>query len=131
MTYLTEQEPNREGEEVVIIIKVLAGDFNNGYDHLVNTRIRRVNGKRILNLQWLIDFIETDTDRPYVVFKTAGDQTIAIDRKKAEAAQDEILSIYRIGEDRSPDLKAVASSDKANGKMFSGTHSTEEVTLKH
>jgi S1-C subfamily serine protease len=129
MTYLTEQEHAREGEEIVIIIKVLAGDFNNGYDHLVNTRILRVNGKRILNLQWLIDFVETDTDKPFVVFKTAGDQTIAVDRKKAEAAQDEILSTYRIGEDRSPDLKEVASNDKATGKKFSVTHSTEAVTL--
>jgi len=131
MNYFIQQKPDREGEEVVVIIKVLAGDFNNGYDDLVNTRILAVNGKRIRDLEELIDFVETDTDRPFVVFNTLGDQTIAIDRKKAEAAQDEILSIYRIGEDRSTDLKAVASNNKANGKKISKADSTEAVMLKH
>ena len=58
------------------------------------------------------------------------DQIIAIDRKRAEAAQDEILTTYRIGEDRSSDLKAVARKDKADGKKISGTRSAETVTLK-
>ncbi len=46
LTYFVEEEPSREGEEVVIIIKVLATDFNNGYDDLANRRIRRSTGKR-------------------------------------------------------------------------------------
>ena len=116
LTYLIEEKPSWEGEEVVIIIKILAGDVNSGYDDLINTRIQTVNGKRALNLQRLIDFVETDTDKPFVVFKTVDDQTIVIDRKKAEAAHEEILSTYRIAEDRSPDLKEAVSSDKANGK---------------
>ena len=130
LTYFTKGKPTREGEEVVIIIKVLASDFNNGYDNLVNLRILEVNGKKIRNLRELIHAIEKGTEEPFVVFKTAGDQTIAIDRQKAEAARGEILSVYRIGEDRSSDLKAVASDDNAGGKMISGTHSTEAVTLK-
>jgi hypothetical protein len=50
------------------------------------------------------------------VFETEHNQIIAIDRKKAEAAHDEILSIYRIANDRSSDLKDAVGSDKANGK---------------
>jgi S1-C subfamily serine protease len=136
LTYFIEGKPTREGEEVVVIIKVLASDFNNGYDDLVNTRIVEVNGKRVHNLQELIQTVETGTTletgiaEPYVVFKTVDDQIIAIDRKRAEAARDEILSTYRIGEDRSSDLKAVARKDKADGKKISGTRSAEAVTLK-
>jgi hypothetical protein len=129
ITFFTEKEPSREGEEVVIIIKVLAGDFNNGYDDLVNRRIMAASGKLIHNLRELIEAVETDTDEPLVVFKTVDNQTIAIDRKSAEAAQDEILSTYRIGEDRSSDLKVFASDDKAVGKKISATQTTEAATL--
>jgi hypothetical protein len=136
MSYFIEKEPGREGEEVVIIIKVLASDFNNGYDDLVNSRIRYVNGKRIHNLQELIHIVETGTraetgtEEPFVAFTTVNDQTIAIDRKKAEAVQDEILATYRIGEDRSPDLKTLAGADTAGAKEISATRATEAVTLK-
>jgi hypothetical protein len=136
MSYFIEEEPSREGEEVVIIIKVLAGDFNNGYDDLVNSRIRYVNGKRIHNLQELIHIVEAGTKaetgigEPFVTFTTVNDQKIAIDRKRAEAAQNEILATYRIGEDRSPDLKALAGADTAGAKEISATRSTEAVTLK-
>jgi S1-C subfamily serine protease len=129
MTYLNEAEPSREGEEVVIIIKVLTGNFNNGYEHLVNRRILTVNGERILNLQELIRIVEAGTEEPFAVFQTLDDQTIAIDRKKAEAAHDQILSIYRIAEDRSSDLKMIASNDKAETKEISATRSNDAVAL--
>jgi len=136
MRYFIKEEPSREGEEVVIIIKVLAGDFNNGYDNLVNSRIRYVNGIRIHNLQELIHIVEagtraeTGTEEPFVAFTTANDQTIAIDRKKAEAAQNDILVTYRIGEDRSPDLKALEGTDTVGAKEISATRSTQAVVLK-
>jgi S1-C subfamily serine protease len=125
LTYFVDGELTREGEEVVIIIKVLAGDVNNGYDDMVNTRVVEVNGKKIRNLEDLIRAVETDTENPFVVFETEHHQTIAIDRKKAEAAQAEILSIYRIAEDRSSDLKNAASSDKPNGKEMARSGAPE------
>jgi S1-C subfamily serine protease len=129
LTYFIEGNPTREDEEVVIIIKVLAGDFNNGYDNLVNKRIRAANGKLIHNLRELIDAVEKGSDEPLVVFKTEDNETIAIERKRAEAAHDEILSTYRIGEDRSSDLRVFASDDKAVGKKISATQTTEAATL--
>jgi S1-C subfamily serine protease len=135
VTYLNLGDDFQEGEEVVIIIKVLAGNFNNGYENLVNSRIMMVNGKEILNLQDLIRIVEagtvaeTGTEEPFVVFKTLEDRTIAIDRKRAEAAHDEILSIYRITEDRSSDLKTIASNDNAEIKEISAIHSAEAVAL--
>jgi hypothetical protein len=115
----------REGEEVVIIIKVLAGDVNNGYEDLVDSRVVEVNGKKIRNLQELIEAVETDVENPFVAFKTEHHQTIAIDRKKAAAAHAEILSIYRIAEDRSSDLKEAASTGRANGKDMASSGAPE------
>jgi S1-C subfamily serine protease len=125
LTYLVDGELTREGEEVVIIIKVLASDVNNGYDDMVNRRVAEVNGKKIRNLKDLVDFVETDTDKPLVVLKTVDDQTIAIDRKKAEAAHEEILSTYRIADDRSPDLKEAAGSSRVDGKEIAKSSAPE------
>jgi S1-C subfamily serine protease len=130
LSYFVDGELTREGEEVVVVIKVLANDVNNGYDDLVDTRVVEVNGKKIRNLQDLIRTVETDTENPYVVFETEHHQIIAIDRKKAEAAHDEILSIYRIADDRSSDLKDAVSSDKSNGKEMARSDSPEANALK-
>jgi hypothetical protein len=130
LSYFVDGELTREGEEVVVVIKVLANDVNNGYDDLVDTRVVEVNGKKIRNLQDLIRTVETDTENPYVVFETEHHQIIAIDRKKAEAAHDEILSIYRIADDRSSDLKDAVSSDKATGKEMARSDSPEANALK-
>jgi hypothetical protein len=125
LTYFVDGELAREGEEVVIIIKVLAGDVNNGYEDLVDSRVVEVNGKKIRNLQELIEAVETDVENPFVAFKTEHHQTIAIDRKKAAAAHAEILSIYRIAEDRSSDLKEAASTGRANGKDMASSGAPE------
>jgi hypothetical protein len=127
LNYFVDGEITREGEEVVVIIKVLASNLNNGYDDLVDSRIVEVNGKPILNLQDLIRTVETDTETPFVVFKTEHNQSIALDRKKAESAQAEILTIYQIAEDRSADLKAAADNNSTNGKKLAGS-STDETT---
>jgi hypothetical protein len=105
ITYFENGELTREGEEVVIITKVLAYNVNKGYDDLVDGRIVEANGKKILNLQDLIRTVESTTEDPFVVFETKNNQTIVIDRKKAKEAHRCILSIYRIADDRSSDLK--------------------------
>jgi hypothetical protein len=130
LNYFVDGELTREGEEVVVIIKVLASNLNNGYDDLVDSRIVEVNGKPILNLQDLIRTVETDTETEFVVFKTEHNQSIALDRKKAEAAQAEILTTYRIAEDRSVDLKAAADNDATGGKKLAGCSTAEATALQ-
>jgi S1-C subfamily serine protease len=125
LNYFVDGELTREGEEVVVIIKVLAGDVNNGYEDLVDSRVVEVNGKKIRNLQELIEAVETDVENPFVAFKTEHHQTIAIDLKKAAAAHAEILSIYRIADDRSSDLKEAAGNNRAGGKEMAGTGAPE------
>jgi S1-C subfamily serine protease len=112
LTYFVDGELTRAGEEVVIIIKVLADEVNSGYDDLVNSRIVEVNGKKILNLRDLIQTVDAGSADPYVVFKTEDNESIALDRKKAEEAQEKILTTYEVSDDRSPDLKAEVNRNK-------------------
>jgi S1-C subfamily serine protease len=129
LSYFVDGELTREGEEVVVISKVLTSDLNNGYDDLVDSRIVEVNGNPILNLQDLIRTVETGTETPFVVFKTEHNQSIALDRKKSEAAQDEILATYRIAEDRSPDLKTAAISKSAGDSKVAVSGPAESSAL--
>jgi urease beta subunit len=64
------------------------------------------------------------------VFKTEYNQSIALDRKKAEAAQTEILTTYRIGEDRSVDLKAAAGNNATDGKKLAVSGTVEATVLQ-
>jgi S1-C subfamily serine protease len=129
LTYFVDGELTRKGEEVIVISKVLASNLNNGYDDLVDSRIVEVNGKSISNLQDLIRIVEADIENPFVVFRTEGNQTIALDRKKSEAAHGDILSTYRISDDRSSDLKTAVSNHKADGKEMAGSRVAETDTL--
>jgi S1-C subfamily serine protease len=129
LTYFVDGELTRKGEEVIVISKVLASNLNNGYDDLVDSRIVEVNGKSISNLQDLIRIVEADIENPFVVFRTEGNQTIALDRKKSEAAHGDILSTYRIADDRSSDLKTAVSNHKADGKEMAGSRVAETDTL--
>ena len=112
LAYFVDGKLTRQGEEVVIIIKALPSGMNNGYGNYVNKRIVEVNGKKIQNLQDLIRTVNENSKAPYVVFKTKANKTIALDRKKAETEQAEILKLYQIAADRSVNLKTVVSKDE-------------------
>jgi len=129
LTYFVDGELTREGEEVVVIIKVLASNLNNGYDDLVDSRIVEVNGKPIRNLQDLIRSVEKDAENPFVVFRTEGNQTIALDRKKSEAAHGNILSTYRIADERSSDLKSAVSNKASDSTNMAGSNAAGTGTL--
>ena len=99
------EKPSKQGEEIVVITRVLPSEVNNGYDDFIDERIVEVNGIKILNLRDFIQIVENGTDDPYVVFKTKRGNVIALDQEEVKQAQDEILKIYHISSDRSLDLK--------------------------
>jgi S1-C subfamily serine protease len=98
-----------EGEEVVLLVKVLASEVNTGYHNIFNGHITEVNGQRVKNLRHLIQLVENDTDEPFVVFKGYRRSIVVLDRKKAELENPKILETYGIPSDRSEDLKGVES----------------------
>ncbi|MCH8029992.1 MAG: trypsin-like peptidase domain-containing protein [Candidatus Dadabacteria bacterium] len=96
--------PSTQGEQVVLIVKVLAADVNKGYHNVTNWIISEVNGKKIWNLKELIEAVEGGVKDTYVEFKSIRGATIVLDNKKVNKSHDRILRTYRIKEGRSGDL---------------------------
>lgn len=92
------------GEEVVIVIKVLASAFNTGYDAWINQRITAVNQQPIRNLRELIWQVE-QSEETFTRFETSQHLLLVIDREQAAATHQDLLETYDIARDRSPDLE--------------------------
>jgi hypothetical protein len=101
-----------EQDEMVLILKVLAADVNEGYHNLANWTVQSVNGTRVRNLPHLVNLIAS-SEGPYVEIENASGQRVVLDQARVEEQQTAILERYRIAEDRSPDLRATADSDPA------------------
>ena len=118
LNYFVNQLLNREGEEVVIITKVLPSNINNGYQEFINDRIVEVDGQKILNLVELIKIIENGPEDPFIVLKTESGRIIALDRDLAQQEHRNILKSYHIASDRSADLEIASENyDTGNREM--------------
>ncbi len=97
--------PEVDGQQVIVVLRVLAADINDGYQDMVFSVVERVNGERVLNMAHLVRLIEGNASGPYTVFETEDGQWIVLDANEARKASDQILETYKIREDRSPDLR--------------------------
>ncbi len=93
-----------ERDEVVVLLKVLAADINEGYDDYFAWIVSEVNGRRIRHLRDLIAAVADTNAGPYVVFQDKFGDRIVLDRAKATASAAPLMETYRIKRDRSPDL---------------------------
>lgn len=107
--YWRNGRPTAEGEEVVVLIKVLSADVNNGYDNFINERIVQVNGTKFTNLREMVRLIEQASDEPFVVFENEKGARMSLERGRVKAEQAAILQTYDIARDRSEDLVAAAA----------------------
>jgi len=101
--YLQNNIPEREGQQVVVLLKSLAADVNEGYQSVNSWVVDSVNGEKIWNLSDFVAKVEAIQD-DYIIFENKWDQQIVIDREMAKNTHQEILEIYRIPFDRSEDL---------------------------
>jgi len=102
---LSNNLPTREDQQVVIALKFLPADVNQGYHQVANWIIEQVNGHPINNMRELIERIEADDGSAFAELRSANGQVIVLDREAAAASHDQILGIYRVAADRSADLK--------------------------
>lgn len=93
-----------ERDEVVVALKVLAADLNQGYHNENHWIIETVDDQPIRNLRHLIEIVESGADHEFVEFRTGGGQMMVLDRARAVAELPQILATYRIPQDRSDDL---------------------------
>ncbi len=99
------RDPVVAGEEVVLIVRVLADDVNRGYHRWSSWVVETVNGRKIRNLNDLIQKVEAVTESEFVVFSDSRNREMIMDREKALAAAAGILKRYRIPADRSDGLQ--------------------------
>jgi S1-C subfamily serine protease len=102
--YMQSNFPEKEGEQVVMMMKALAADANQGYQDLSYWIVKEVNGQPVLSLKDLISALEDEEDGTFITLVSEGGHRIVLDRKKARDATAQILKTYRIPADRSPDL---------------------------
>jgi len=95
--------PEKEDQQVIVLLKVLAADVNQGYQNMNNWVIDRVNGEKIWNMGDLVKKTESRCEE-YVIFEDQWNKRIIIDSEKADNSKQEILETYRIPSDRSEDL---------------------------
>jgi len=89
-----------EEDEVVILLKVLAADVNQGYQDISSWAVNTVDGEEVISLSQMVDLIERDSDSPFITFGNEFGQEITLDREKVSDAHEDILRTYRVPEDR-------------------------------
>jgi hypothetical protein len=97
-------EPTDTQREMVAIVDVLSDEINMGYEQAYWEIVVFANGRRIGRLRDLVDALESNKGL-YQVIETQSKSQIIIDRKDAEKGLKRILKQYKIGSDRSEDLK--------------------------
>lgn len=96
--------PEREDQQVVVLLKALAADVNQGYQNIGNWVVDRVNGEKIWNMRDLVERIES-CEEPFIILEDQYNRQVVINRAQAQDSHQEILEIYRILSDRSEDLR--------------------------
>jgi len=94
----------KDKEEVVVLLKVLASDISRGDTTFGMWPIDTVNGKTFKNFKGFYALMEGLKDPYYFLADKEGVKVI-IDRQEAAAKQREILKKYNIEYDRSEDLR--------------------------
>jgi len=91
-------------DEVVVLLKVLASDISRGDNDFGMWPIDTVNGETFKNFEEFYQKMEVVTAR-YIVLEDKHGVQVIIDKKEAQAKQDEILKKYNIEFDKSIDLR--------------------------
>ena len=105
LAYLSE-DPTPERDEIVVLVKVLAAEVNEGYHELGSTVVREVDGEKVRNVRDFVRLVEAaKKDSPFVTITYGEGQLIVMDREKVRLSKEAILKTYHIPADRSADLK--------------------------
>jgi S1-C subfamily serine protease len=97
--------PTVEGEQVIILLRVLPASVNDGYQNYAPWIVKKVNGKVVLNMKELVQAIESNESNSFIILENNSNQQIVLNREKVKQANPQILATYKIREDRSLDLQ--------------------------
>jgi S1-C subfamily serine protease len=94
----------KEKDEVVVLLKVLASDISRGDNNFGMWPIDKVNGRPFKNFKEFFAMME-GLEEPYYFLEDNDGVKVIIDRQEAKARQKEILKKYNIEYDKSEDLR--------------------------
>lgn len=85
-----------EGQEVVLLHKVLAYETNTGYQDLRDVVITKVNGEKVVNFRDFVRQVKASSNDEYLVFEDDRGNKIVLNKKQALEDNKKILSMYHI-----------------------------------
>jgi S1-C subfamily serine protease len=91
-------------EEIILITMVLADEINHGYHGIRNVVIAKINDQTISTMKDVVDAIENNNGIYHEIEDDTG-RKIILRRDQLENYSSRILQTYRIGSDRSDNLK--------------------------
>ena len=104
LSCLASKWQEKDKEEVVVLLKVLASDISRGDNNFGMWVIDKVNGKPFKNFKEFFALMEQNK-APYYFLEDNDGVKVIIDRKEAMAKQQAILKRYNVEYDRSEDLR--------------------------
>jgi len=102
---------NKPGEQVIVIISLLAHPLMHGYDINRLPLVVEFNGEKVVNMKQLKKMVDEVKDG-YLCFKLADGKSIILDAEQVHADQEEILEKYQIPSTHSKNLDADADEDE-------------------
>ena len=96
-------QPTEDKREIVILSKVLADEINVGYHNVHDRIVHYVNGKRIKNMNDLVNAFESNRGKYHLILDEMG-YRIVLEKNKVNRNGRSILQKYGINSDRSRDL---------------------------
>ncbi|MCP4405626.1 MAG: serine protease [bacterium] len=94
-----------ERQEIVLALRLLAADVNQGYHDLFAWIVTEVDGQSFKDFDEFYQLV-MESEEPYLVLRDEDYFELVLDRQKADESHESILKTYRIEQDRSPDLRA-------------------------
>ena len=97
----------KDKDEVVVLLKVLASDISRGDNNFGMWPVDTVNGKPFKNFKEFYTMME-GLKEPYYLLEDKEGVKVIIDRKEAASKQREILKKYNIEYEKSEDLRRIS-----------------------
>lgn len=104
LSYLASKWQEKDKEEVVVLLKVLASDMSLGDNDFAMWPIDKVNGETFKNFKEFYQKMKAVKSQ-YVILEDKDGIKVIIDRKEAQTKQKAILKKYNIEFDKSIDLR--------------------------
>jgi S1-C subfamily serine protease len=96
---LSQEPPTFDGQEILVLSRVLAAEANEGYHELVNLVVTAVDGKKPANLAELVRLVE-EGQSSFVTFSASDGREVILDRARAREAGPAIMKLYLVQSDR-------------------------------